>query len=380
MARHGENIRKRKDGRWEGRYKAFDPAKEQHVYRSVYGRSYGEAKDKLFRAKHGDVPGKNRDVPRSGGATEEAVLFSQAAQEWLAALSGRRKHSTCMKYAAVYRKHLARIAGSCPLEAGAADALREKISGLLSGEEMSDSLKRSIVVVANRILSFANTRYASGIPLFEQQPAKVAKREAAAFSGAEQARLLACLCAGEDKFRAAALLCLYSGLRLGEACALQWDDIDFAGVSMTVDRTVQRIAVPGRGAKTALLETDPKSASARRTIPLPPGILAVLARLREGRPYVFGGEKPLEPRTMQYRFQKILKEAGISGKSFHALRHTFATNCVESGMDAKSLSEILGHSDVKITLNRYVHPAMSLKRRQMEMLAKLYGQICGQAA
>lgn len=93
---------------------------------------------------------------------------------------------------------------------------------------------------------------------------------------------------------------------------------------------------------------------------------------------MFGGNKSLEPRTMQYRFQKILNDAGIDGRNFHILRHTYATNCVESGMDVKALSAILGHSDVKITLNRYVHPTMDSKRRQMRRLPDFYGQIRGQ--
>ena len=83
---------------------------------------------------------------------------------------------------------------------------------------------------------------------------------------------------------------------------------------------------------------------------------------------------------MQYRFKKILREAGIEDINFHALRHTFATNCVENGMDVKSLSEILGHSDVKITLNRYVHPTMDSKRRQIGELSGFYGRIRGQIA
>lgn len=109
-------------------------------------------------------------------------------------------------------------------------------------------------------------------------------------------------------------------------------------------------------------------------------LMEYLSRLKRTDEYVFGGEKVMEPRTMQYRFKKILKEAGIADINFHALRHTFATNCVENGMDVKSLSEILGHSDVKITLNRYVHPTMDSKQRQIRELSGFYGRIRGQIA
>lgn len=130
--------------------------------------------------------------------------------------------------------------------------------------------------------------------------------------------------------------------------------------------------------KTILLETDPKSESSKRLIPLTAEMMELLSQLKENQPYVFGGEKPLDPRTMQYQFKKLLRETDVDIHNFHILRHTFATNCIENSMDVKALSEILGHSDVKITLNRYVHPTMDSKRRQIGMLPGFYGQICGQ--
>ena len=86
----------------------------------------------------------------------------------------------------------------------------------------------------------------------------------------------------------------------------------------------------------------------------------------------------MEPRTMQNHFKQILAEAGVSDKNFHMLRHTFSTNCIEGGTDVKSLSELLGHSDVQITLNRYVHPSMDTKRKHLDSLCAFYGQIHGQ--
>lgn len=93
---------------------------------------------------------------------------------------------------------------------------------------------------------------------------------------------------------------------------------------------------------------------------------------------MINGSRPMEPRTYQNKFQRYLQDAGISRKNFHILRHTFATNCINNGADVKSLSEILGHSDVKITLNRYVHPTIETKRRHMNSLSAIYGQYVGQ--
>lgn len=380
MARHGENIRKRIDGRWEGRYKVFDENRGKYVYRSIYGRDYGETKEKLFRARLS--PGCHDTEKKTASEAEGVgtVLFSEAAGEWLAEISDRRKVSTYVKYNTVYRTHLAGIVGSYRLSTDMAKELREKIFDHLSRTELSESLQKSVICVANQILAFANRHYLAGIPLLERPPAKTKKKTVTTFSRAEQAMLLDHVYGQADPFRVAVLLCLYAGLRLGELCALRWKDIDFHGKALTVNRTVQRIAVPGHRTRTILLETDPKSESSRRTIPLTPESLEILSQLRKGQTYVFGGEQSLDPRTMQYRFKKILREAGIHGRTFHALRHTFATNCVENGMDVKALSELLGHSDVKITLNRYVHPTMDSKRKQIGALSDFYGQICGRAA
>lgn len=389
MARHGENIRKRIDGRWEGRYKVFDENRGKYIYRSVYGRDYGETKEKLSMARLGHTCHGVQKKPteetgynsqRSAGGNGGTVLLSQAAGEWLAELSGRRKHSTYIKYDTVYRTHLDGIIGSCRLSADMAQEIREKIFDHLSGEGMSASLQKSVICVVNQIFAFANRNYQTGTPLLERLPVKTKKKTVGTFSRAEQAMLLDCIYGGMDKFRAAVLLCLYTGLRLGELCALRWTDIDFDGKTLTVNRTVQRIAVPEHMTKTVLLETNPKSESSKRMIPLTSELLGILSRQEGEQPYVFGGEKPLDPRTMQYRFKKILKQAQIDDRTFHTLRHTFATNCMENGMDVKTLSELLGHSDVKTTLNRYVHPTMDSKRKQIGALSAFYGQICGQVA
>ena len=390
MGRHGENIRKRKDGRWEGRYKIYNGKKGKMLYRSVYGRSYGEVKEKLSKAKLGadvqkpeNLPQNANDCQGKGDNSQVLPLFSQAAEEWLKEISKTRKYSTYVKYSMVYKTHLAGNIGSCQLSATASYIWQEKIFDYISKKSLSESLQKSIFYIANQILGFANQKYFTDVPLLrmpEKPLARPKKNLASSFSKAEQGRLLGCIYQSLDKFSVAVLLCLYTGVRLGELCALQWADLDLSDMTLTVNQTVQRIAVGGHETKTILLETDPKSESSKRNIPLTGEIIKHLVQLKGNHPYVFGGKKPLDPRTMQYRFKKMLKQAEIDGRNFHILRHTFATNCVENSMDVKALSEILGHSDVKITLNRYVHPTMDLKRKQMESLLDFYGQIYGQAA
>lgn len=387
MARHGENIRRRDDGRWEGRYKAFDEKKKKYIYRSLYGKDYEEVKEKLFNIKLGFAPQSLEEktmpdrygdnIPKSTNKNCNAILFSQAAEEWLKQISGKRKYSTYIKYDTIYRKHLAEIIGPYQFSTDKTQKLQEKIFDHLLREEMSESLQKSVICVINQIFIFVNEKYSFNIPLLEASSAKAKKKAVKTFSRSEQAKLFDYIYKRRDKYMVAVLLCLYTGLRLGELCALQWKDIDFEGMTLTVNRIVQRLAVQGHRAKTSLLETDPKSESSKRTIPLTPEVQGLLFQLKRDQPYVFGTDKSLDSRTMQYRFKKILKEAGIDARNFHILRHTFATNCVENGMDAKTLSELLGHSNVKITLNRYVHPTMELKRKQLSILSNFYGQICG---
>lgn len=193
----------------------------------------------------------------------------------------------------------------------------------------------------------------------------------------EQKKLIQVLYHEMDIFKMAVMLCLFTGLRLGELCALKWIDIDFENKILMVSRTVQRLRVDGNGTKTVLIETAPKSEYSRREIPFPNMVLGLFVRFQNNKEYIFGGNKPMEPRTMQYHFKKMLKEAELPDTNFHVLRHTFFTNCIEGGTDEKSLSEVLGHSDVQITLNRYVHPSMDTKRKHMDSLSRFYGQICG---
>lgn len=371
MARHGENIRKRSDGRWEGRYKSFDEKSHKTVYRSVYGRSYEEVKEKQSRLRLGI------SIVQEDGNAGTGLIFAQMAEQWLTEISDKRKYSTCVKYEMVYRTHLAETVGNCQICADGIPEIQTKISDHLSEAELSESMRKSVYCVANQTLDFANRNYSSAVPLLERPQTKNRKKPIPALSRTEQARLFTYLNAESDKFQVAVLLCLHAGLRLGELCALKWTDLDFQDRTLTVNRTLQRIAVKGHETRTILLETAPKSESSRRVVPLAKEMMDLLMQLREDMPYVFGGEKPLEPRTMQYRFKKILQESGVDERKFHILRHTFATNCVENGMDIKSLSEILGHSDVKITLNLYVHPTMDSKRKQMDALSGFYGQICG---
>lgn len=190
----------------------------------------------------------------------------------------------------------------------------------------------------------------------------------------EQARLNNYLIANPTLSNVGILLSAATGIRIGELCALKWENINLEKRILTVRNTVQRIKNIDGETATKLVVTSPKSSSSVREIPLPEFIVPILFELKENNScYLLSGTGSIvEPRVMQYRFKRILKILKLSDVFFHSLRHLFATNCIAIGVDVKSLSEILGHSDVKITLNRYVHSSMERKAEYMQSVSALF--------
>ncbi len=176
-------------------------------------------------------------------------------------------------------------------------------------------------------------------------------------------------------------LCLSTGLRIGELCALRWKNIDIQQKILRVTSTIKRIKTSDMHSttKTELMITAPKSLSSIRDIPLPEKLAEMLLSFKQAdeKFLLSGSNEPVEPRTMQYRFNKYAEKLKLSYSNPHVLRHTFATHCIELGFDIKTLSEILGHSNVEITLNRYVHSSEERKRLQMALLFFYSGQNCG---
>lgn len=172
------------------------------------------------------------------------------------------------------------------------------------------------------------------------------------------------------------MLSLFTGIRIGELCALRWEDISFQEQTMRIHQTMQRVQDKSSSTqKTKIVITPPKSSCSIRTIPLPGQLIGILEGYRTTDSGFFltnSLDKFIEPRTMQNKFKAALKHSTVDSANFHSLRHTFATRCVELGFDVKSLSEILGHTSVSITMNRYVHPSLELKKQNMQRLSELF--------
>ena len=196
---------------------------------------------------------------------------------------------------------------------------------------------------------------------------KLAEKLVECFTIAEQKQIEQAILNGKKDKLYGILLCLYSGLRIGELIALQWSDIGFVKGVLTVSKSCH----DGKG---GLVIDEPKTATSRRMIPLPKQLLPLLKGIKKKSDSSFvvsANGKPVSVRSYQRSFELLLKKLKIPHKGFHSLRHTFATRAIECGMDVRTLSEILGHKNPTVTLNRYAHSLMEHKADMMNRLGKL---------
>ena len=171
------------------------------------------------------------------------------------------------------------------------------------------------------------------------------------------------------------LLCLHTGLRIGEVCALRWEDIDTSAGTLCVCRTIERIyTIANESKHTELLISTPKTPNSLREIPLSQSLLRLIKPLRKvlnPQFYILTNSlKPTEPRTYRNYYRSLLSELNIPFIKFHGLRHSFATRCIESGCDSKTVSILLGHANISTTLNLYVHPNFDQKKRCIDTMLK----------
>lgn len=369
MPKKGENIYKRKDGRWEGRYMKGNTSEGKTLYGYVYAKTYREAKSKLLQARSTNHPEETVCACKS---------IAELAEEWLFFYKHQLKDSTYNKYSNLVHSYIIPNIGqyaAAEFKNSDLDCFCKFLfeSGGSKGDGLSSKTILDTVSVVRGILAFAVRQgYA---PPREPMRASIKQQpnELRVLSLWEQERLCAYLVAHMNRRNLGILLCLFTGLRLGELCALTWDDISLEEQTIHVQRTMQRIQIKDAAQnRTQIVITSPKSKCSIRTIPLPEELVSYLLQF-QSKGYLLSGNETVfvEPRTMQNHFKKVIRESNIEKANFHCLRHSFATRCIEIGFDLKSLSEILGHSSVSITMNRYVHPSMELKREHMQRLSKL---------
>lgn len=174
-------------------------------------------------------------------------------------------------------------------------------------------------------------------------------------------------------------ICLSTGLRIGEVCALKWSDIDITAGTISIQRTIERIYIVDNGEKhTEVVINTPKTKNSFREIPMSKELLSIVKPLKKivnDNFFVLTNESdPTEPRTYRNYYKRLMKNLEIPEIKFHGLRHSFATRCIESNCDYKTVSVLLGHSNISTTLNLYVHPNMEQKKKCIDKMLKSLGK------
>ena len=361
MSRKGESIYHRKDGLWEARYvKAVDFSGKKK-YASVYAKSYYEVKEKRQAALESIRIYQTVPVTRN-------TTVAQIIEEWLEVNKTHLRCSSFQKYQSLYLKHIKKTLGSIPVVYCTTATIQQFCMTKLS-EGVSPNTINSVLILLHSSLKHGHRVYNLPMPDIVYFPKE--KKLPRVLSTQEQSELTGFLLKDMDTYKFGTLLALYTGLRIGELCALKWDDIEQDRIY--VRNTVQRVKKSSDNT-TELYIGPPKTQTSVREIPLPPDIIPIINDFRnksEGKTYVLGHKylNIVEPRTIQYNFKKYINTLGFENVTFHTLRHSFATRCVEQGFEIKSLSEILGHSSVQITLSRYVHSSFELKYINMKKLS-----------
>ena len=371
LPKTGENIYKRKDGRWEARFISGRKPDGCAKYTSVYARTYAAAKAKLEERKRMVVP-----PPVVNCRLTVAELFA-----WYLA-QVEIKPSTRARYVFLINHHILPYLGSVFVPALTAAQLtdflnQKKQNGRLRGGGLSAKSVRDIGVLIKAALRLASAEYHFYCDALNAKLPAAKQRKIEPFSLGELAQLGKALLPSGNHKDVGILLSANAGLRLGEVCALRVSDIDFRDGTVSIERAVQRVR---QDEKTKLIIQTPKSEKSVRVIPLPNDMMAYLKKAVSGlsqNAYILTGrtDKPMEPRTYQYYFESVLRRCGIRKRSYHTLRHTFATLALQNGVDVKTVSSMLGHFDAGFTLRTYTHVTRQMQESAAEKMGNFMAQV-----
>lgn len=363
MSRRGENIYKRKDGRWEGRYPKGRKENGRLRYGYVYGKTYREVKKLviMYRSQYQEIQEIKGEY--AGTVTEWVSMWMREV------VQVKVKPSTYASYHHKFQTYILPVIGELSLNQLTTQHL-QKLVQAWQKQELSASTIHLLMQLLRKSCEYAcRQRY---IYLNPCEGVVLPKRQAKAIrslSVTEQKQLEAV--AKKDKHGAATLLALHTGLRIGELAALAWGDIDFDEQVIRVQHTYQRIPVVRGSQKTKLIYGEAKTAASRRTVPFSKEVKIWLQQWQEKSdgPFVFGkGEKPTEPRTLSNHFQRLVKVARLVNLHFHQLRHTFATRCMEAKSNVSAISTLLGHASAKMTLDIYTDGLIEQRRQVIEAM------------
>lgn len=369
MAKAGSNIYRRKDGRYEGRVLHGKTVYQKPKYIYVYGKTLKEVKEKMRSLKEAEETEENSSM----------TLIRDCAREWMEKKRGQWKPTTYDAYRRLVDRYVIPVLGNYRAEevtTGVLEAFLKEVRKL-SGKKLTEAYQKYICSLVRQIVEFASEQEKKPIPLPALPEFQIKKRNTQLPSDREFEILKNFLVAHvEDETSLGILLAMYTGIRIGELCALRWKDVNLENGYLTISSNLQRVRIyqDEAGKKTQVCAQMPKTLQSIRTVPLPDSLVQILkSRSREPEAYLIPGKKKewMDVRTLQYRFTSILRKCGIEPFRFHMLRHAFASRCIWQGCDIKSLSEVLGHSSVQITMDIYVHSSMKQKKDMVNLVCDL---------
>ncbi len=310
------------------------------------------------------------------------MQYKKWLNEWLVNyVEPSTKLRTFSRYSEIVKQHIIPSLGNLELSELNPSLLQHYITDLLKSGNLKTGKglsANSVSAIINVIQSSLKTAYSLGYitdyTADRIKRPKAQEKEVTCFTPQEQKQIEQAVLLHKKAKMFGILLCLYSGLRVGELLALEWSDIDLQKGIMTISKSCHD-AKDKTGKYTRIIDT-PKTYSSRRVIPLPRQILPLIREYKKKSHSAFvvsSGNKPVSVRSYQRSFDLLLRKLMIPHRGFHSLRHTFATRALECGMDVKTLSEVLGHKSPTVTLNRYVHSLMEHKQDMMNKLGKLLG-------
>lgn len=315
--------------------------------------------------------------PREARPTDASADVATLAELWLDDIRISIKESTYSRYYRTVTKYIIPEIGKNAVSEMDNFAINRFTEGLMvdggiRGEGLSSKTVTDILCVLKSIFKFGRV---NGFPVCNLEGIRYPQRTGKAIRILDselRASLETVLMNSEDTTSLGILFSLFTGIRIGELCGLRWGDFDFGNNTVAVCRTVERIDDhdPNAPSKTKVIICEPKTESSARIIPIPRFLSRHLQKFKKspGCYFVTGRTEFIEPHCFYIRYRNFMRRHNVDYYSFHALRHTFATRCVEIGFDTKSLSEILGHANISTTLSVYVHPSLEQKRSQMERL------------
>lgn len=304
---------------------------------------------------------------------EKKRTIKEVSALWKADKKQYVKQSTLSAYTLILENHILPEFGN-KMKLTETDVQEFTLRKLQSG--LSQKTVKDILIVLKMIQKFGAK--AGILPFAEwdiKYPTEHKKQELEVLSVTNQRRIMQYAKENFTFRNLGIYICLSTGMRIGEICALKWGDINLATEMISVNRTIERIYIIEKGMKhTELVIGTPKTKNSIRDIPMSRELLKIIRPLKKVMNddfYVLTNEaKPTEPRTYRNYYKQLLKQLNIPNLKFHGLRHSFATRCIESQCDYKTVSVILGHANISTTLNLYVHPNMEQKKKCINKMFK----------